>query len=137
MHGLWWKIEHTEIIRMFNFLSKSLRYSKVRLPLLNLNEASPNFANCLKLGQASSHQRPFQNLRCHFMQFAFFRSLGHGWIQHLILSNCILYFMIYGNWKYLLAPNSAKSQRRELDSQPFITNQIQKFECYLWRDEKE
>ena len=83
-----------EVIQMFNFLSESLKYSKVRLPLLNLNEASPNFANCLKLGQPSSHQRPFQNLRCHFMQFAFFRSLGHSWIQHLILSKCILYFMI-------------------------------------------
>ena len=50
-------------------------------------KACQNFANCFKSGQPSSHQRLFQNFRCHFIQFKFFRSLGHNrisWISTLL-----------------------------------------------------
>ena len=50
-------------------------------------KACQNFANCFKSGQPSSHQRLFQNFRCHFIQFKFFRSLGHNRIQDLIFLN--------------------------------------------------
>ena len=46
-------------------------HSNLWIPSSEYFHKSPKFAKCLKLGQPSSHQRPFQNLRCHFMQFPF------------------------------------------------------------------
>ena len=64
-------------------------HSNLWIPSSEYFHKSPKFAKCLKLGQPSSHQRPFQNLRCHFMQFPFSVHLASTESKFGFDANCV------------------------------------------------
>ena len=66
-----------------------VKHLNLWIPRSEYFHKSPKFAKCLKLGQRLSHQRPFQNLRCHFMQFAFSVHLATAESKFGFDANCV------------------------------------------------
>ena len=82
-----------------------VKHLNLWIPRSEYFHKSPKFAKCLKLGQPSSHQRPFQNLRCHFMQFAFSVHLATAESKFGFDANCVCLLGYMCINQYLTAQN--------------------------------
>ena len=88
--GFWIDRSSWAFVMAIEYGSKYMvKHSNLWIPCSEYFHKSPKFAKCLKLGQPSSHQRPFQDLRCHFMQFAFSVHLATAESKFGFDANCV------------------------------------------------